>query len=65
MKPNEICELYLFRTTILEKFEGAKKALKFLTKQRKWVVDETRYLETVTRLYFANNQKAKGLDSVN
>lgn len=55
LKAHEVNELYLFRTNLLEKAEGAKKAIKFITKQKKFIKDETRYLETITRLYLSNN----------
>lgn len=65
LKGNELNELYIFRTTLLEQVEGAKKALKFITKNKKYIVDETRYLEITIKLYLKNNQRGKALESVN
>ena len=65
LKGHELNELYIFRTTLLEQCEGAKKAIKFIVKNKKYILDETRYLEIITRLYLKNNQKGKALESVN
>lgn len=64
LKGNELNELYIFRTTLIEQTDGAKKAIKFITKNKKYILDETRYLEIIIKLYLKNNQKSKALESI-
>ena len=66
-KPNELNELLLFNSLLIEKAENIKKSIKFLTqaKNRKNIIDDVRYNERLASLYCKNNQKAKALDCLN
>ena len=52
-KPNELNELLLFNSLIIEKGDSVKKAIKFLTnaKNRKNIIDDVRYHERLSELY--------------
>ena len=55
LKGNEINELFIFRTNLIEQNDGPKKAIKFILKNKKYILDETRYLEMIVKLYLKNN----------
>lgn len=66
-KPNELNELLLFNSLLIEKAENVKKAIKFLTsaKNRKCIIDDVRYNERLASLYCQNNQKPKAIECLN
>ena len=66
-KPNELNELLLFNSLLIEKAESVKKSIKFLTsaKNRKSIIDDVRYNERLSSLYCQNNQKPKAIECLN
>ena len=67
LKPNDLNELLLFNSLLIEKAESVKKAIKFLTnsKNRKRIIDDIRYNERLAALYCQNNQKPKAIECLN
>lgn len=66
-KPNELNELLLFNSLLIEKGENIKKSIKFLTnaKNTKKIIDDIRYNERLASLYCQNNQKPKAIECLN
>lgn len=64
-KPYELCELHLFRALLHEKKGDVRKAIKYLEKKSKAIVDEVRRSETLLRLYLLDKKTNKALDMVN
>jgi len=56
-----LCELHLFVGYLYEKKGEAKKAIKYLEKNKKFLIDDVRKNELLARLYFKNNQAPKAL----
>jgi hypothetical protein len=50
-----LCELHLFVGYLYEKKGEAKKAIKYLEKNKKFLIDDVRKNELLARLYFKNN----------
>jgi tetratricopeptide (TPR) repeat protein len=67
IKPNELSELLVFNSMIIEKGDSVKKSIKFLTnnKNRKRIIDDIRYNERLADLYAQNNQKPKSIECLN
>lgn len=63
-KPYELCELHLFRAHLHEKKGDVRKAIKYMEKKSKVIVDEVRRAETLARLYLTNKQTIKALEQV-
>lgn len=61
-KPYEICELHLFRAHLHEKNGDLRKAIRYIEKKSKAIVDQVRRAETLTGLYLRNNQTKKALE---
>ena len=55
----------MFNIELVEKLEGSKKAIKFLNKKKKDILDDIRCNETLASLYVRNNQKPKAIDCLN
>ena len=49
-KPFELCEIHLFRALLHEKKGEIRKAIKYLDKKSKLIVDDVRRGETLIRL---------------
>ena len=54
-KEYELCELHLFRALLHEKKGDVRKAIKYLEKKAKVIVDDVRRSQTLVRLYLQNN----------
>jgi hypothetical protein len=57
IKLNELSELLVFNSILIEKGDSVKKSIKFLTnnKNRKRIIDDIRYNERLADLYMQNN----------
>ena len=64
-KPYMICELHLFRALLHEKSGDLRKAIKYVEKKSKVIIDEVRRCETLVRMYLLDNKTNKALEAVN
>ena len=64
-KPFMICELHLFRAFLHEKKGDIRKAIKYVEKKTKLIIDEVRRSETLIRLYLLDKKTNKAMAEVN
>lgn len=61
-KIHELTEMYLLRARIMLESGEAKKGVKFVTKNAKFMADDVRRNEILTQLLLANNQSKKAVE---